>query len=68
VETIYHLQPLFTDDLEAIEINIKNKLYSWNVKTGNYWVTMTESFESGRRLFTISATIIGEVIIKQERI
>lgn len=55
---------MFTDDLEAIEINIKNKLYGWANKNGKQleFTIVTESFESGRRLFTIGATIDGQVI------
>lgn len=55
---------MFTDDLEAIEINIKNKLYGWANKNGKAleFTTLGETFESGRRLFTIAATIDGEVI------
>ncbi len=55
---------MFTDDLEAIEINIKNRLYGWANKNGKVleFSTMNESIESGRRLFTIGATIDGEVV------
>ena len=55
---------MFTDDLEAIEINIKNKLYGWANKNGKVleFATIDESVESGRRLFTIGATIDGEVV------
>jgi len=55
---------MFTDDLEAIEINIKNKLYGWANKNGKVleFATVNESVESGRRLFTIGATIDGEVV------
>lgn len=55
---------MFTDDLEAIEINIKNKLYGWANKNGKAleFATLGETFESGRRLFTIGATIDGEVV------
>lgn len=55
---------MFTDDLETVEINIKNKLYGWANKNGKTleFSTLGESFESGRRLFTIGATIDGEVV------
>ncbi len=55
---------MFTDDLEAIEINIKNRLYGWANKNGKAleFATLGETFESGRRLFTIGATIDGEII------
>jgi len=55
---------MFMDDLEAIEINIKNKLYGWANKGGKVleFETLNEKFENGRRLFTIGATIDGELI------
>ncbi len=55
---------LFTDDLEEIDINIKNKLYGWANKNGKTleFAIISESFENGRRLFNIGATIDGEVI------
>ncbi|MEJ7609579.1 MAG: ribonuclease III [Ferruginibacter sp.] len=55
---------MFTEDLEAIEINIKNRLYGWANKNGKLleFSTVNESMEGGRRLFTIGATIDGEVV------
>ncbi len=55
---------LFTDDLEGIEINIKNKLYGWANKNGKAleFETLDEKFENGRRLFTIGATVDGELV------
>jgi ribonuclease III len=55
---------MFTDDLEAIEINIKNKLYGWANKNGKVlsFDTTKESVEGGRRLFTLAAVVDGEVI------
>lgn len=55
---------MFTDSLETLEINIKNKLYGWANKNGKAleFATLGETFESGRRLFTIGATIDGEVV------
>ena len=55
---------MFTDDLEAIEINIKNRLYGWANKNGKVleFATISESIEGGRRLFTIGATIDGEIV------
>ena len=55
---------MFTDDLEALDINIKNKLYGWANKNGKVleFTTLSESLEGGRRLFTIGATIDGEII------
>jgi ribonuclease-3 len=58
------LPHLFTDDLEAVEINIKNKLYGWANKNGKSleFNTLDEQFENGRRLFTVGASVDGEVI------
>ncbi len=55
---------MFTDDLEAIEINIKNKLYGWANKNGKKLAfdTINESIESGRRLFTLGVVVDGDVI------
>jgi len=55
---------LFIDDLEGIEINIKNKLYGWANKNGKLleFDTLEEKFENGRRLFTIGATVDGELV------
>ncbi len=55
---------LFTDDLEGVEINIKNKLYGWANKNGKSleFETLDEKFENGRRLFTIGATVDGELV------
>ncbi len=64
VEKYIILPHLFTDDLESIEINIKNRLYGWANKNGKVleFATLDESFESGRRLFTIGATVDGELV------
>lgn len=64
VEQFIILPHLFTDDLEAIEINIKNKLYGWANKTGKKveFNTVHESIENGRRLFAIAAMVDGQVI------
>ena len=55
---------MFTDDLEAIEINIKNKLYGWANKNGKLLVfeTIEETVESGRRLFKLAVMVDGEAI------
>jgi ribonuclease III len=55
---------MFIDDLETVEINIKNKLYGWANKNGKSleFETLGEKFENGRRLFTIGATVDGELI------
>jgi ribonuclease-3 len=66
VEQYIILPHLFIDDLEVIEINIKNKLYGWANKNGKAleFETLEEKFENGRRLFTIGATVDGELIAK----
>jgi ribonuclease III len=58
------LPHMFMDDLENLEINHKNKLYGWANKNGKVleFETLDEKLESGRRLFTIAATIDGHVI------
>ncbi len=55
---------MFIDDLESVEINIKNKLYGWANKNGKVleFDILGEKFENGRRLFTIGATVDGELI------
>lgn len=55
---------MFTEDLEDVEINVKNKLYGWANKNGKSlsFDTINESSERGRRLFTIGAIIDGEVV------
>jgi len=64
VEEYIILPHLFTDDLEGVEINIKNKLYGWANKNGKAleFETLEEKFENGRRLFTIGATVDGELV------
>jgi ribonuclease III len=64
VEKYIILPHLFTDDLEVLEINIKNKLYGWANKNGKAleFTTLDEKFENGRRLFTIGATVDGELV------
>lgn len=61
----YIIMPyLSADDLEGIEINIKNKLYGWANKNGKTveFATLDESVENGRRMFTIAATVDGQII------
>jgi ribonuclease III len=55
---------LYMDDLEALEINHKNKLYGWANKNGKAleFETLDERIENGRRLFTIGAVVDGETI------
>ena len=59
------IQPhLSMDDLESIDLNLKNKLYGWVNRQGKNleFVTLNEKPERGRRLFTIAAVIDGERI------
>lgn len=55
---------MFIDDLEILEINHKNKLYSWANKNGKVLIfeTISERIESGRRLFTVAAVVDGEIL------
>ncbi len=55
---------LFMEDLEALEINHKNKLYGWANKLGKNleFETLDEKIEGGRRLFTIGAMVDGELL------
>jgi ribonuclease-3 len=58
------LPHLFLDDLEALDINQKNKLYGWVNKNGKTlsFETLDERIENGRRLFTVGVVIDGELI------
>ncbi|HQY17374.1 MAG TPA: ribonuclease III [Ferruginibacter sp.] len=64
VEKQIILPHMFIDDLEEVEINIKNKLYGWANKNGKAleFTTLEEKFESGRRIFTIGATVDGALV------
>lgn len=64
VEKYIILPYLFIDDLEVIDINIKNKLYGWANKNGKSleFVTLDEKIENGRRLFTIASTVDGQIV------
>ncbi len=64
VEEYIILPHLFIEDLESVEINIKNKLYGWANKNGKSlaFLTLNEKIENGRRLFTIAAVVDGEQI------
>ena len=61
VEEYIILPHLFMEDLESIDINIKNKLYGWANKNGKNvaFVTLDEKIEKGRRLFTIALQVDG---------
>ena len=55
---------LFVDDLEQIDINLKNKLIGWASKNGRTlgFETVQEKLENGRRVFTIAAVLDGVVL------
>ncbi len=58
------LPHLFVDDLEQIDINLKNKLIGWASKNGKAlgFETVQEKLENGRRVFTIAAVLDGVVL------
>ena len=63
------IQPyLFMDDLELIDINIKNKIIGWALKQGKQidFVLAGEQLEGRRRLFTINVGLDGEVVASQK--
>lgn len=55
---------LFMEDLEQIDINLKNKLIGWANKNGKSlsFETVDEKMEGSRRLFTIAVVIEQEII------
>jgi len=54
---------MFVDDLEQIDINLKNKLIGWASKNGKLldFELVEEKMEGTRRLFTIHVTIGGAI-------
>jgi ribonuclease-3 len=58
------LQHFIMDELELVEVNIKNKLYGWANKNGKAldFVILDEKREGGRRVFNVAATIDGESV------
>ena len=52
------------DELELVEVNIKNKLYGWASKHGKAldFIIINEQRVASRRLFTVAATIDGVTI------
>ncbi len=58
----------FMQDLENLDINLKNKLYGWANKNGKNleFETIEERVENGRRLFTIGAKIDG-ILVSEAR-
>lgn len=57
---------MFVDDLELVDINLKNKLIGWANKNGKVLTfdLAEEKMESGRRVFTINAVLDGEILAK----
>jgi ribonuclease-3 len=55
---------MFVDDLELIDINLKNKLIGWANKNGKVlaFELVQEKMEGSRRLFTINAVLDGEML------
>ena len=55
---------MFVDDLEGIDINLKNKLIGWAAKNGKKlsFDLVEEKLESGRRVFTMNTVIDEEII------
>lgn len=64
VEQYIILPHLFTEELEGLEINIKNRIYGWANKNSKLvdFTTLNEDIENGRRLFTMGVVIDGEMI------
>lgn len=58
------LPHMFVDDLEAIDINLKNKLIGWANKNGRTlsFELAEERMEGSRRLFTMHAILDGELL------
>ncbi|WP_153795780.1 ribonuclease III [Foetidibacter luteolus] len=58
------LPHMFVDDLEQIDINLKNRLIGWASKNGKVleFETIDEKLENGRRIFTIAAVLDGEKV------
>jgi ribonuclease-3 len=55
---------LYVEDLEQVDINLKNRLIGWASKNGKQleFETTNERLENGRRIFTIAAVLNGEVL------
>lgn len=55
---------VFVDDLEQIDINLKNKLIGWASKNGKKldFETVNEKLEGNRRIFTIAVVLDGDVL------
>jgi ribonuclease-3 len=55
---------MFVDDLESVDINLKNKLIGWASKNGKTlsFELVDEKREGNRRLFQMDVLIDGETI------
>jgi ribonuclease-3 len=55
---------VFVDDLEQIDINLKNKLIGWASKNGKKleFETIQEKLEGNRRIFTIAVVLEGDIL------
>jgi len=55
---------VFVEDLEQIDINLKNKLIGWASKNGKKleFETVQEKLDGNRRIFTIAVVLDGEVL------
>jgi ribonuclease-3 len=55
---------MFLDDLEVLDINVKNKLIGWAGKQSKTieFETLEEKQEKGRRLFIVGVKVDGEIV------
>jgi ribonuclease-3 len=55
---------LFVDDLELVDINLKNRLIGWASKNSHAlsFETVEENLDNGRRVFTIGVMLDGDVV------
>jgi ribonuclease III len=55
---------LFVDDLELIDINLKNRLIGWASKNAKLleFETISEKMEGSRRIFTIAVKLDGQIL------
>lgn len=58
------LRYLFVEDLEQVDINLKNKLIGWASKNGKKleFETIHEKLEGNRRVFTIAVVLDGNAL------
>ncbi len=55
---------VFVDDLEQIDINLKNRLIGWASRNGKKleFETIQEKLEGNRRIFTIAVVLEGNIL------